>query len=129
MNASRGSKERNLTWRIPEDSNYWTLLEHFLGSISWILYIVLKLGKSGIQHFKRCMNRSWNEEVRAIGCEISLWLRNHKVMAAKLVFGYEMVTFSLRNFAAILYACEILLSASRYLRPTLLDFFLQIFVV
>ena len=64
-----------------------------------------------------------------VGCEISLWLRNHKVMAAKLVFGYEMVTFSLRNFAAILYACEILLSASRYLRPTLLDFFLQIFVV
>ena len=29
----------------------------------------------------------------------------------------------------ILHACEIHLSASRYLRPTLLDFFLQIFVV
>ena len=33
------------------------------------------------------------------------------------------------DFAAILHACESLLSASRYLRPTLLDFFLQIFDV
>ena len=57
------------------------------------------------------------------GCEISLWLRNHKVMAAKSAFSCEMVSFSLRNFTAILHACEILLSASRYLRPTFLDFF------
>ena len=35
----------------------------------------------------------------------------------------------LRNFAAILCACEILLSASRYLRPTFFDILLQIFVV
>ena len=49
--------------------------------------------------------------------------------AAKSAFGCEMVSFSLRNFAAILHACEILLSASRYLRPTFLDLFLQIFDV
>ena len=36
--------------------------------------------------------------------------------------GYEMVSFSLRNFAAIMHDYEILLSASRYLRPTFLDF-------
>ena len=55
-------------------------------------------------------------------CEISLWLRNHKRMAAKSALGCEISQ-------PILHACEILLSASRYLRPTLLDFFLQIFVV
>ena len=66
MNARRESKERNLTWRIQEDRNYWTLLEYFLDFISCILYVVLKLGKSEIQCFKRSMNQSWNEEVRAI---------------------------------------------------------------
>ena len=44
-----------------------------------------------------------------VGCEISLWLRN--------------------NFAAILCACEILLGASKYLRPTFFDILLQIFDV
>ena len=129
MNARRESKERNLTWRIQEDRNCWTLLEHFLDLIWCILYVVLKLGKSSIQHFKRFTNRSWNEEVRAIGSRSHQVegqfrrLRNHKRMAAKSAFGYEMVSFRLRNFEAILYACEILLSASRYLRPTFLDFF------
>ncbi|KAL6340523.1 hypothetical protein AAG906_010431 [Vitis piasezkii] len=46
------------------------------------------------------------------GCEISLWLRNHKRMAAKSAFGCEMVSFRLQNFAAILHTYEILLSAS-----------------
>ena len=63
------------------------------------------------------------------GCEISLWMRNHKVMAAKSAFGCEMVAFSLRNLVAILHALEILLSAFRYLRPTFLDFLLKIFDV
>ena len=63
-------------------------------------------------------------EANFAGYEISLWLRNHKVMAAKSAFGCEKVAFSLRNLVAILHAYEILLSASRYLRPTLLDFFL-----
>ena len=43
------------------------------------------------------------------GCEISLWLRNGDLQ--------------LVNFVAILHAYKILLSASRYLRPTFLDFF------
>ena len=38
--------------------------------------------------------------------------------------GCEMVSFTLRNFVAILHAYKILLSASRYLRPTFLDFLL-----
>ena len=28
MSARRENKERNLTWRIQEDSNYWTQIEH-----------------------------------------------------------------------------------------------------
>ena len=88
MNARRENKERNLTWRIQEDSNCWTHFEHFLESISCILYVVSKLEKSWIQCFKRYINQSWNEEVIAIGsqlhqakswfrsCEINLWLRN-----------------------------------------------------
>ena len=102
MNARRESKERNLTWRIQENRNCWTLLEHLMESISSILYVFLKFGKLAIQRFKQCMNQSWNEEVMAIGsqshqaegqfrrlqnqplaaksqedgCEISLGLRN-----------------------------------------------------
>ena len=69
MNARRESKERNLTWRIQEDSNCWTFLEHFLELISCILYVVLKLRKLAIQCFQWCMIQSWNEEVRAIGSQ------------------------------------------------------------
>ena len=95
MNARRESKERNLTWRIQEDSNCWTLLEHFLESISCILYFVSKLGKSEIQRFKQCVNRSWNEEVIVIGsqshqaegqfrsCEITRWSLRNGPLAAK----------------------------------------------
>ena len=95
MNARRESKERNLTWRIQENNNCWTHLEHFLESISCILYVILKLRKSEIQRFKQCVNRSWNKEVIAIGsqshqvegqfrsCEISLWLRNRDLQLAK----------------------------------------------
>ena len=129
MNVRRESKERNLTWRIQEDSNYWKLLEHFLELNLCILYVVSKLGKSVIQRFKWCMNWSWNEEVITIGSQSHQAegqfrrLRNHKRMVAKSIFGCEIETFSLQNFIAILHACKILLSASRYLRPTLLDFF------
>ena len=69
MNARRESKERNLTWRIQEDSNCWTHLEHFLESISCILYVISKLGKSEIQRFKWCTNWSWNEGVITIGSQ------------------------------------------------------------
>ena len=49
-----------------------TNLEHFMESIVYILYIVLKLGKSRVQRFKYCTNRSWNEEVMVI------WRQQHK---------------------------------------------------
>ena len=42
------------------------VLEHFLELKLFILYIILKLRKSGIQCFKRCMIWIWNEEVMAI---------------------------------------------------------------
>ena len=41
-------------------------LECFLKFILGILYIFLKVGNSGVQRFKRCANRSWNEEVMTI---------------------------------------------------------------
>ena len=41
-------------------------------SISFIPYLVLNLGKSGVQRFKRYTNRNWNEEVMAV------WRRPHK---------------------------------------------------
>ena len=50
-----------------------TNLEHFLESIVYILYIVLNLGKSGVQRSKRCANQSWNEEVMVI------WRHVHQV--------------------------------------------------
>ena len=43
------------------------LLEHFPKSIFYILYTISKLRKSRIQCFKRCVIRSWNEEVTAFG--------------------------------------------------------------
>ena len=50
-----------------------TNLEHFSESILYILYIVSKLGKSRVQRFKRCANRSWNKEVMVI------WKQLYKV--------------------------------------------------
>ena len=90
MNARRESKEINLTWRIQEDSNCWIYFEYFLESISCILYVFSKLGKSGVQRFKRCVNWSWNEEVMVVwrqphqvvrkfrSCEINLLLRKFR---------------------------------------------------
>ena len=68
-NARGKSKERNLTWRIQENNNYWTHLEHFLESISCIIHVVSKLRKLGIQRFKRCTNWSWYKGVIAIGSQ------------------------------------------------------------
>ena len=42
------------------------ILEHFQELKLCILYLISKLGKSGVQLFKRCANWSWNEEVMAI---------------------------------------------------------------
>ena len=50
-----------------------TNFEHILESIVYILYIVSKLGKLGVQRFKRFANRSWNGEV------IAIWRQLHQV--------------------------------------------------
>ena len=140
-NTRRGSKEKsamNHSWW----QSFQQLLEHFLKSNLYMLYFVSKIRKSTIQFFKRCTNRSWNEEVRAIGSR-SLQAEGQFRRAAKSAFGCEMISqpsclsakwfrshlVCLRNFTAILCACEILLSASRYLRPTFFDILLQIFDV
>ena len=119
MNARRESKERNLTCRIQEDSNCWTHLEHFLESISCMLYVVLKLGKSRIQCFKQCTNRSWNKEVKAIGSQSHQAKSCNQPLAAK----WRLSAYEISQ--PMLHACEIHLSASRYLWPTLLDFFFR----
>ena len=47
---------------------------NFIESILYILYIVLKLKKLGVQCFKRCANWSWNEEV------MSVWRQLHQAV-------------------------------------------------
>ena len=66
-----------------------TNLEHFLKSIIYILYIVSKLGKSGVQRFKQCTNWSWNEEV------IAVWRQLRKVERIEL-----------RKFHRVFRSCE-----------------------
>ena len=48
----------NSICQIQNDSSSKTNLEHFVESIVYILYIFSKLGKSGVQRFKWCANRS-----------------------------------------------------------------------
>ena len=52
-------------------------------------------------------------------CEISLLLQS----------DFVALFVRLRNLADLVFTCEMVLSASWYLRPTLWDIFLQIFVV
>ena len=74
----------------------FTLLEHFLKSIFYILYTISKLRKSRIQCFKRCVIRSWNEGVTAI--------------ASRSLQSVAKSAFCCENFAAFLYsAMEFLL--------------------
>ena len=65
-NARRGSKEKS-AMKHPWWQSCQPLLEHFLKSNLYMLYVVSKIRKSIIQCFKRFANQSWNEEVRAIG--------------------------------------------------------------
>ena len=92
MNVRRESKERNLTWRIQEDSNCWTHFEYILEFISCILYVVSKLGKSGVQHLKRCSNWSWNKEV------MDIWREPHQVVRK---FHSCEINLSLRKFCSL----------------------------
>ena len=58
-------------------------LEHFSKYIlSKLYYIILKLWKSGIQHFKQCVNWSWNEEVKTIWDNCAK-LKDHFEMISK----------------------------------------------
>ena len=43
-----------------------TFLKYFLELKLCIPYVVSKLGKLGVQHFKRCMIWIWNEEVMSV---------------------------------------------------------------
>ena len=120
-NARRGGKEKSamkhFLWQSCQP-----LLEHFLKSNLYMLYVVSKIRKSTIQCFKRCAICIWNEGVTAIasrslqakgrflhGCEINLLLREFR-----------------SHFAQ---CCGIPPEVSRYLRPTHWDIFLPIFVV
>ena len=103
MNARRESKERNLTWRIQEDRNCWTLLEHFLESISFILYVAREVRNPTLQTVReselKWRSYSHWKPITPSWRPISQ-LRNHKVLAAKSTFGCKMETFSLQNFTA-----------------------------
>ena len=50
------------------------ILEHFLEFKLCILYLVSKLGNSGVQRFKWCANWSWNEEIMAV------WRQPHQAV-------------------------------------------------
>ena len=76
------------TWRMQEDINCLTLLKNFPESIWCMLYVVLKLGKSSVQRFKRCMNRSWNEPLAAKSQQVEGQFHS----AAKSAFGCEMIS-------------------------------------
>ena len=105
MNESRESNERNLTWRI-----------HFMHTICCFEAQEVSNPTLQIVHDSELKVIAIGSQSHQVEDQFHR-LRNHKRD------GWEMETFSLRNFIAILHACEILLSASRYLRPTLLNFF------
>ena len=64
-------------------------------SILCILYFSSKFGKSGVQRFKRCANRSWNEEVMAV------WRQSRKV-----VRKFRSCEIHLRKFRKVFCSCE-----------------------
>ena len=123
-----GEVKRESTLKHSWWQSFQPLLEYFLKSNLCMLYVVSKIGKSTIQCFKRFANQSWNEEVRANGSR-SLQAKGQFHRAVKLAFGCEISLRLWNDFAAILCACKILLSASRYLRPMFFVILPQIFVV
>ena len=64
-------------------------------SILCILYFSSKFGKSGVQRFKRCANRNWNEEVMAV------WRQPHKVERK-----FRSCEMSCENFTTAKSTCE-----------------------
>ena len=95
MNTRRESEERNLTWRIQEDRKCWTLLEHFWSSIYAYYMSFRSLGSQKSNALNGAQFRAEMKKLEPLeanhtklkanfpGYEISLWLRNHKRMAAK----------------------------------------------
>ena len=98
-----------------------TNLEHFMDSIVYIIYIILNLGKSGVQRFKQCANRSWNKEVMAIGRQ------PHQVEITYSTCKIKVQTCKMDN-STCESPWEIHLCNLRHLQPTQLDFFSRYFV-
>ena len=75
-----GMKQDLAAWKFrtqKSDGIIYSDFENKFGAISGVHYIhtiyLSKLGKSGVQRFKRCANQSWNEEVMVI------WKQLYKV--------------------------------------------------
>ena len=91
---------------IQKDSSCKTNLEDFLKSIVYILYIISNLRKLGVQCFKRCANRIWNEEV------IAIWRQLHQAENEfRITFLWCEIFASLflscENFTSLFFTCEI----------------------
>ena len=70
-----------------------TFLEHFMELKLCILYIILKLRKSEIHSFKRCMIWIWNEEVMAVWRQTTQKCENVQ-MSFKPIFKHPRLCFS-----------------------------------
>ena len=98
MQGEKQGEEENRVKKIEDKQlqSSCALLEHFPKSIFYILYTISKLRKSRIQCFKRCVIRSWNEEVTAI--------------ESRSLQSVAKSAFCCENFTAFLYsAMEFLL--------------------
>ena len=64
--GKQGRKAKIEQFAPPHFGNCWTHFDHFPKFISCVLYLVSKLGKSGVHSFKRYSIWIWNKEVMAI---------------------------------------------------------------
>ena len=55
---SHGDAKSSHAMQNSKDNSFKENLEHSLESIVYTIYIILKLGKLGVQLFKRCANQS-----------------------------------------------------------------------
>ena len=78
-------------------------------------------------------NSSWSFPIFATRWKpnIASWKPTSQPCENNLLLRSDFATLfgCLRNLVDLVFTCEMVLSASRYLRPTLWDIFLQIFVV
>ena len=106
-------------WGIKQDSTIWkfrtqnllatytltlrTDFENFPESILDILYIISKLMKLRVQHFKQCANQSWNEEVMVIWrqlCKVEGPFRNSTY---EFEIQFEMTPISNSPIATLMF--------------------------